>query len=506
VVDVEFLIGVDIGTLGSKGVIIDSEGRVLAQHFVEHGINIPRPGWAEQNPEDYWNEFKVIVRNLLIKSNVSPDKIAGIGISSLSPDACPVDKEGKPVRSALIYMDRRAVEECDLVRGEFGEEEILKITGNAIDPYFSGYKMLWIMRNEPEIYRKTWKFLNACKYVVLKLTGVPSVDLSNAVLAAPFFNFLKRKWSDDVISRLGFDAEKLPEVFDLGKVIGEITRSTASETGLIAGTPIVSCAPDAMMSFYSVGATEVGDSVFMIGTTGCWGVITPKPVFDPRLINGYYVGEDSKYISVAGMATTGALVRWFRDEFGILERDVERLAGVSAYSLLDREAEKVPPGSDGLIVLPYFMGERTPIWDPRARGVIFGLTLYHTRAHIFRAILESAGYALRQHVEIVRELGIDIRRLIAVNGGAKSRLWRQIISDITGLPQQYVPEAPGAPYGDAFLAGVATGIFKNPTQIRDYVKIAEETRPNKENAAIYEKLYKIYLTLYPALKNQMHNL
>lgn len=206
------------------------------------------------------------------------------------------------------------------------------------------------------------------------------------------------------------------------------------------------------------------------------------------------------------MVTTGALVRWFRDEFGILERDVERLAGVSAYSLLDREAEKVPPGSDGLIVLPYFMGERTPIWDPRARGVIFGLTLYHTRAHIFRAILESAGYALRQHVEIVRELGIDIRRLIAVNGGAKSKLWRQIISDITGLPQQYVPEAPGAPYGDAFLAGVATGIFKNPTQIRDYVKIAEETRPNKENAAIYEKLYKIYLTLYPALKNQMHNL
>jgi xylulokinase len=505
VVDVEFLIGVDIGTLGSKGVIIDSEGRVLAQHFVEHGINIPRPGWAEQNPEDYWNDFVTIVKTLLLKSNVTPSRIAAVGVSGLVPDVIPIDPYGKPLRDCIIYMDRRAVEEAEIVREKIGAEKVCKISGNAIDPYFAGYKCLWLMRHESEIYEKTWKILDGSKYVVFKLTHETVLDYSTGPLFAPFFNLRDKRWDDEILNELGFDACKLPTICSPSDIVGEVTSSASEQTGIAKGTPVIAGGPDYQFSALSVGLVEPGDGMLMYGTTGLIAFVTGKPIYEPRLVNSNYVVPDT-YMSFGGMATTGALVRWFRDEFGILERDVERLAGVSAYSLLDREAEKVPPGSDGLIVLPYFMGERTPIWDPRARGVIFGLTLYHTRAHIFRAILESAGYALRQHVEIVRELGIDIRRLIAVNGGAKSRLWRQIISDITGLPQQYVPEAPGAPYGDAFLAGVATGIFKNPTQIRDYVKIAEETRPNKENAAIYEKLYKIYLTLYPALKNQMHNL
>ena len=500
----EFLIGVDIGTLGSKGVIIDSEGRVLNTFFMEHGVDIPKPGWAEQDPESYWREFKTIVSNLLNKANIPPSRVAGIGISSLSPDACPVDEDKHPLRPALIYMDRRAIEECELVKKEFGEDMIIRTTGNAIDPYFAGYKCLWVKNHEPEVYKKTWKFLNACKYVVLKLTDTPSVDLTNAVLTAPFFDFSKRMWSEKICSRLGFDMEKLPKVYDFGEVIGEVAKRPADEIGLAEGTPVISCAPDAMMSFYSVGGLDAGDSVFMYGTTGCWGIITTRPVMDPRLINGFYIGE--KYISVAGMMTTGALVRWFRDQFGMVERGVEGLTGLSAYSLLDREAERIPPGSDGLIILPYFMGERTPIWDPRARGVVFGLTLYHTKAHVFRAILESAGYALRQHIEIVKELGIHVKRVIAVDGGAKSRLWRQIISDIIRLPQQYVSEAPGAPYGDAFLAGVATGVFKDVAQIKEYVRVDEETKPNEENSKTYDKLYKIYLTLYPSLREQMHSL
>ena len=246
-------------------------------------------------------------------------------------------------------------------------------------------------------------------------------------------------------------------------------------------------------------------SVFMYGTTGCWGIITSKPVIDPRLINSFYLGDD-KYISLAGMVTTGALVRWFRDEFGTVELDVEKAAGISAYSILDREAEKIPPGSEGVIILPYFMGERTPIWDPKARGVIFGLTLYHTKAHVYRAVLESAGYALKQHIEIIKELGIPVKRVIAVNGGARSKLWRQIISDITGLSQQYIAEAPGAPYGDAFLAGVASGVFEDMTQIRRHVRIAEETKPNEENSRKYEKLYEVYKELYPRLMELMHKL
>jgi len=502
----EFLIGVDIGTLGSKGVIIDSEGKLLSSFFMEHTIDIPRPGWVEQDPERiYWREFKTIVARLLKESGVSPERVAGIGVSSLSPDACPVDEDKRPLRPTIIYMDRRAVEECELVKKKFGEDKIVRITGNAIDPYFSGYKMLWLMRNEPETYKKTWKFLNACKYVVLKLTDVPSIDISNAVLAAPFFDYSKRSWNKEICSELGFDLEKLPEIFKIGEVIGEVTAEAAKELGLVEGIPVISCGPDAMMSYYSVGALDEGDSVFMYGTTGCWGIITSKPVIDPRLINSFYLGDD-KYISLAGMVTTGALVRWFRDEFGTVELDVEKAAGISAYSILDREAEKIPPGSEGVIILPYFMGERTPIWDPKARGVIFGLTLYHTKAHVYRAVLESAGYALKQHIEIIKELGIPVKRVIAVNGGARSRLWRQIISDITGLSQQYIAEAPGAPYGDAFLAGVASGVFEDMTQIRRHVRIAEETKPNEENSRKYEKLYEVYKELYPRLMELMHKL
>ncbi|MBS7660241.1 FGGY-family carbohydrate kinase [Candidatus Bathyarchaeota archaeon] len=501
----EYLIGVDIGTLGSKGVLIDAEGHVLSTFFVEHGIEIPRPGWAEHNPEKiYWDEFKLITSRLIKDAGISADRVVGVGVSSLSPDACPIDENGNPIRNALIYMDRRATDECNLVRQIFGEDKIFKITGNAIDPYFAGYKMLWIMRNELENYRKTWKFLNACKYVVYKLTEVASIDISNAAINAPFFDISRKTWSDEVCEKLNFDKEKLPDIYELGSIIGTVTRKASEECMLPEGTPVISCAPDALMSYYSVGGLDPGDAVFMYGTTGCCGIVTEKRVLDKRFINAFYIG--GRLVLTAGLLTVGALVRWFRDEFGFVEREVERLTGLSAYSLLDREAERIPPGSDGLIVLPYFMGERTPIWDPMARGLIFGLTLYHTRAHIFKAILESTGYALRQHMEIARELGVEVRRIVAVNGGARSRLWRQIVSDILEMPQQYISKATGAPYGDAFLAGVAVKIFKDPAQIREYVKIDEEIRPNPENSKKYRELYKIYLELYPKLRENMHKL
>ncbi|MEM3864821.1 MAG: FGGY family carbohydrate kinase, partial [Nitrososphaerota archaeon] len=338
--DIGYLIGVDIGTLGSKGILIDNEGKIVNSYFIEHCLHIPRPGWAEQDAENvYWKDFKNIVRNLITKSDVNPEKIIAIGISSLSPDACPIDESGKPVRPTLIYMDRRAVDECNLVRQRFGEDLIFSITGNAIDPYFAGYKMLWIMRKEPENYKKTWKFLNACKYVVYKLTEVPSVDISNAVLNAPFFDKNHRVWTDRICSELNFDKEKLPQVFDLGKIIGTVTKKASIETMIPEGVPVVSCAPDALMSYYSVGGIENGDSVFMYGTTGCWGIITDKPLWSRYFVNTFYVG--GKLVFTAGLLAVGALVRWFRDEFGFVEREAERLTGVSAYSLLDREAEKV---------------------------------------------------------------------------------------------------------------------------------------------------------------------
>ncbi|MEM3713401.1 MAG: FGGY-family carbohydrate kinase [Nitrososphaeria archaeon] len=495
----QYLLGVDIGTSSSKGVIISSEGKIIAESSVEHGIDIIKPGWVEQDPEKcYWGDFKEIVRNLLKKTNIFPKHIKGIGLSGLSPDIVPIDKNGNLVRPAIIYMDRRAWKECEELKNRLGDE-LLDITGSIADPYFAGYKLIWYMRNEPENYKRTWKVLNADKYVVFKLTGKPGVDRINARSFSPYYDIRKETWSEDMSKLVGGGIEKLPNIFDSNEVIGYVTPDAATETGLAEGTPVFACGPDAIVSAYSVGMVQTGDSCFMYGTTGCWFVIVDKPIIDKRLLSTYHV-IPGKYILGGGMIATGALIRWFRDNFGHLEKYIESVSDISAYFILDKQAEKIPPGSDGLIVLPYFMGERSPIWDVNAKGLIFGLNLNHTKAHIYRALLEAPGYGLRHHIDIAQSLGVSIKEMLAVNGGARSKLWRQIISDITGIPQLYVSPAPGAPFGDAFIAGIGVGIFKNFEEIKNYVSIKERTEPNFNNHELYSKLYNVYLKLYPQVK------
>ncbi|MEM4246313.1 MAG: FGGY-family carbohydrate kinase, partial [Candidatus Bathyarchaeia archaeon] len=459
-----------------------------------------RPGWVEQDPEAcYWHDFVEISRILLKRSGVKPRDVVGVGVSSLAPDVAPVDRQGKPVRPCIIYMDRRAQAECEWVRKNVGEEKVFQVSGNAIDSYFAGYEVLWLLRNEPENYRRTWKMLNADKYVILKLTGEAVIDHGTAAIFAPFFDYRKKRWSEEMCQLTNVDIDKLPRSYEGHEVIGEVTLEGEKQTGLAKGTPVVAGGPDAMQSAYSVGALLNGDSVFVSGTTGCWVIVQDEPKFDPRFVNTCYLG--GSYTSVGAMVTTGALVRWFRDQFGQPEIEKAGKTGLTAYRILDQEAEKIPPGSDGLITIPYFMGERTPIWDPNAKGIIFGLNLYHTKAHIYRSLLESTGYALRQHMEIAKEVGMKINNMVATNGGAKSKLWRQIISDVTGYRQLYVPEARGAPYGDAFLAGVGVGMFKDFSEIKKFVKVEEEVIPDGRFVDRYSKLYEVYQRLYPHTKD-----
>jgi len=499
----QYLFGIDIGTFGSKGVLIDAEGKLHAEHFIEHGVNVVRPGWVEQDPERcYWQDFKTITRILLEESKIDPGDIAGIGISSLAPDMLPIDRDGKPVRPCIIYMDRRAERECKWVQDNIGFERVFEVSGNAIDSYFAGYEVLWYLNNEPENYDRTWKILNADKYIIYKLTGEAVIDHTTATIFAPLFDYKRREWSEEICGITGVDVDKLPRSFEPHEVVGEVDSKGERETGLAEGTPIVSGAPDAMMSSLSVGILDRGESAFTYGTTGCWVIVQEEPRFDPRFVNALYFS--GKYTSVGAMVTTGGLVRWFRDQFGHPERQRAEVEGISAYRLLDEEAEKIPPGCDGLVTLPYFMGERTPIWDPMARGIIFGLNLYHTRAHIYRSLLEAAGYALKQHMEIAREIGIEVKSMIAANGGAKSKLWRQIVSDITGFPQLYVPKAPGAPFGDALLAGIGVGLFKRFEDVKRFVKVEEEVIPNKTLTKIYSKLFQVYKNLYPHTRSDAH--
>jgi len=496
----QYLFGIDIGTYGSKGVFIDTEGKVHAEHFMEHGINVIRPGWVEQDPEAcYWQDFKVITQILLKHSRIDPKDIAGVCVSGLSPDVLPIGKNGRSIRPCITYMDRRAQKECNWVRDNIGIDRVLDVSGNAIDSYFAGYEVIWYLNNEPENYERTWKILNADKYVIHRLTGEAVIDHGTATCFAPLFNYKKKKWSEEICELTNVDIDKLPNSFEANEVIGEVTSEAGRETGLAKGTPVVTGSADAFQSALSVGTIERGESAFVNGTTGCWVVVQDEPKFDPRFVNAIYQ-VPGRYVSVAGMIATGALIRWFRDQFGQPEKEIAEKKGGSAYRLLDQQAEKIPPGSDGLVTLPYFMGERTPIWDPMAKGMIFGLNLYHTRAHIYRSLLEAAGYGLRQHMEIAKEIGIYVKDMIAANGGAKSKLWRQIISDITEFPQLYVPGALGAPFGDAFLAGLGVKLFKKYEEIKKFVKIEEKVVPNKALADRYSKLFSVYKNLYPHTK------
>ncbi|MEM2016678.1 MAG: FGGY family carbohydrate kinase, partial [Nitrososphaerota archaeon] len=338
----EYLLGIDIGTLGSKGVIINADAEVIAQKFIEHDIKVLRPGWVEQDPEVFWNDFKTLTKLLINDSKINPSNIVGVGISGLVPDVVPIDEFGKPIRNCIIYMDRRAVREAEWVKERIGHEKIYMRSGNAIDPYFAGYKCLWFKFNEPENYKKTWRILDGSKYVVFKLTEKDVLDSSTGPLFAPFFNLLNREWDKEILNELNFEAEKLPDIASPIEIIGEVTAEASKETGLNEGTKVIAGGPDYQFSAYSVGISSLGDTMIMYGTTGLLGLTLDKPLFDPRLVNSIYI-VPNMYMSFGGMSTIGALVRWFRDEFGFVEREAERLTGVSAYSLLDREAEKVPP-------------------------------------------------------------------------------------------------------------------------------------------------------------------
>jgi len=505
----KYLLGLDIGTSSTKGILMNSSGDIVASHYSGHEVNIIKPGQMEQDPiRCYWNGFKVVVKEILKKSRIAPREIVGVGVSALSPSIVPIDRNGNPVRRAILYSDRRVTHECKELIENVGIEEIIKKTYNFPDPYFGGYKILWYKKAEEENYKKTWKILNAEKFVVFKLTGKAVIDKATASVYAPYFDMKSGRWTNDLASVIGGDIDVLPEeIYDSHEVVGYVTADASRETGLSPGTPVIACGPDSLMSSLSIGSIDDGDSALMYGSTSCWYVVTGRLLYEPRgrLLSSYYV-VPNRYVLGGEMVTTGSILRWFCENFAHKEMELSRRIGKSPYELLDEEAEKVAPGSGGIIILPYFFGERTPIWNPDARGVIYGLTIAHNRAHIYRAILESVGYAIKQHIEIAKSLGIEVREIRATNGGAKSRLWRKIISDITGIKQLYSKKTLGAPMGDAFLTGVGVGVFRKFSDIRSLINDLEITSPDKELFELYNRFFEIYLEIYRATESYLDKL
>ncbi|HYH11092.1 MAG TPA: FGGY-family carbohydrate kinase, partial [Thermomicrobiales bacterium] len=429
-----------------------------------------------------------------------------VAVSAIGPCMLPVDEDGRPLRPGVLYgIDTRAQAEIDWLNEHFGEGPIFELGGMALTSQAIGPKILWLRRNEPHIYAKTHKILTATSYLTHRLTGEYVIDRHTGAHYNPLVDIDSLEW-DARFAEPIVDLDKLPPLRWSTEIAGTVTKRAATETGLAVGTPVTAGTVDAAAEAVSVGVVEPGDLMVMYGTTMFFLLVTDRPVPDPRVWATGYVLPGT-YDIAGGMATTGALTRWFRDEFAATEVAAEAEGGPNAYAALATAAEGIPAGSDGLVCLPYFAGERTPIHDPDARGVFAGLTLSHGRAHLYRAILEGTAYGVRHNLETLREMGAVPQRLVAVGGGASNRLWLQIVTDVTGQAQVVPERTIGASYGDAFLAGLATGIVPGVDALAsDWVHVAEEIEPDAETQRTYDAYYRVYRDLYENARDDLHAL
>jgi xylulokinase len=499
----QLLMGVDIGTYSAKGVLTTPEGQVLAQEVVEHGMSIPRPGWAEHDAETtWWGEFVTICRALLDASGLQGKDVAGVAVSAIGPAILPVDRRGRPLRQAILYgIDTRATREIADLDERYGGETIYARGGSMLSSQAAGAKIMWLKRNEPDVYRETAYFHSAADFIVLRLTGRHVMDAYTASAYTPLFDIEVGAWTDEFAGDI-VDLACLPEVRWASEIAGEVTAEAAEATGLTRGTPVTVGTVDVVAEAVSVGAIRPGDLMLMYGTTAFFVLASDRVIRHPAMWSVYHA-LPGLYAMAAGMGTTGALTRWFRDNFArdLTDRDT------NAYEALAREAAAAPPGSRGLVVLPYFSGERTPINDPAARGIICGLTLAHDRGHVYRAVLEGTAYGIAHNLEVMREAGGEYRRIVAVGGGTKNPTWLQIVSDVSNTLQQVPAQTIGASYGDAFLAGYATGVIPS-LDILDssWVHVERTIEPDAGTHALYQEYVSVYRRLYPDTRDVQHRL
>jgi xylulokinase len=474
------LLGLDIGTQAIKGIIADTNGQPLAHADLEREPAHPLPGWVEMDAErDWWQSSLTVIRRLLQGAGLNPQDIAAVGICGLVPCLCPLDSDNRPLRSAILYADNRALEELAWVNRQAG----LALNAQAVLP-----KLVWIQRHEPQIFAQTQTILSAHNYLVLRLTGQVSIDYDTASIMGGVFDDRAKSWIASVCRQVGIPTGLFPPTFPATAIVGQVTPDAAQDSGLATGTPVIAGSGDTFPTMVGCGAVMPGDAMVSFGTTGLL-TLTGRPL--ASVAEGPHFGPEAVTWG-ANVLSAGRMVRWFRDQFG----GGPATEGGNAYALLDEGAAKVPPGAGGLVVLPHLLGRRTPTANPAQRGAILGLTPSHTPGHIYRAILESFAYNIRQGFDPLRP---QIRRVVATAGGAQSRLWRQIMADVLNTPVEYHPSGGGA-LGIAFLAGYAVGLLKDPNLIRTkWLRQPEVLHPDPQARARYDRAYASYCEFDQAL-------
>lgn len=509
----DLLVGIDYGTGGAKACIIDASGAVLAYAFEELDLIQERPEWSEHDAGRYWLIACSLLRKILSQAGAGGNDVCAVAVSSALPSLVMVDEAANPIHRAYNLLDRRARDVVGHLRDEVGEQRIFDISGYRLDDHPLIVNLLWEKQHRPDAFRAVRHALTVDGYITMKLTGVASAHYSGAAFYGVAYNIRERRFDEELLNKLGLDQFLFPPRFNCDEIVGQITQVAAEETGLAAGTPVAAGQVDCNASWLGAGATEPGDFQSNLGTVGNLGIIHRNGDynFSPTgrlMINfPYTVDSEHTYVTVPTTLTGGLCLRFLRDQFSQVEVETEKILGTSAYDLLNLQAEKVPAGSEGLVVLPFLMGERTPIWDTDARGLVFGLSLNHTKGHLVRAMMEGVAFAMYDSFRLVKEAGLKINYPMVLNeGGAVSRLWRQIISDVFDVPVVMVKRRIGAPFGDAILAGVAAGVLPGYEVAREWTEYVEPMEPDPKNHQIYEEYFHLYKDLYEHTRGEYRKL
>ena len=498
-------LGIDVGTGGTRALIMDAQGQVVASASAEHQhFASPRPGWAEQDPRDWWQACGAAVRKALQTSGIRPESIACVGFSGQMHGAVLLDAADEVVRPALIWCDQRSEAQCAELENIFGRDTLIKLTCNPPLTNFTLTKFLWVRENEPQNWARVKHVMLPKDYVRFRLTGERAIDMADAS-GTLLLDVANRRWSKEVLSKTGIDEKLLPALFESPEVCGKVSEAGAEATGLLAGTPVVAGAGDQAAGAVGMGIARVGAVSATIGTSGVVFASTDRPAMDPAgRLHTFCHAIPGRWHVMGVTQAAGLSLRWYRDNFGAASPGVQEKDGRDPYDVFAEEAASAPPGSEGAIWAPYLMGERTPHLDPNARGALVGLTASHTRAHVIRAILEGVAFSLKDTFTIFEEMKVPVKAIRLGGGGARSALWRQIQADVYGHEVEIVSAEEGAAYGAAILAGTGVKEWSSVEQACDaIVRVAKRVVPNQKDSAAMQQTYRTYRKVYPALRAMM---
>jgi xylulokinase len=492
-----YTIGIDVGTGGTRALMVDEKGTLLGSATHEHAqFASPQNGWAEQDPHDWWNACQKAIGKLLKQTGVSKNEIVAVGLAGQMHGAVLLDEKEEVLRPALIWCDQRTAEECRVLNETIGEQRLVELTSNPALPNFTLTKLMWVRTHEPEIWKRFRSFLLPKDYVRLQLTGVRAIDVSDAS-GTLLLDVAHRRWSKEMVKATGLDERCLPEVFESPEIVGKITARAAQATGLAEGTPVVAGAGDQAGGAIGMGIVKAGCVSATIGTSGVVFAATDKPFLDPKgRLHTFCHAIPNRWHVMGVTQAAGLSLRWFRDTFGVAGK-----AAGDPYDSLSQEAAAIPAGADGVLWAPYLMGERTPHLDSDVRGALIGLAASHGRGHIIRAILEGVAFSLQDSLTIFAEIGVPVSDIRLGGGGARSPLWRQIQADVYAKPVSLLAAEEGCAYGAAVLAGVGARMWPSVDEAcAEIVRIASVVRPVKQSSEKLQQQYKLYRAIYPALK------